>query len=99
MVRKKEMPHKEPQLKRKENDTWQACEVNSSFDSPYNTYMYPGLPPGPIENPGVMALDAVLNPTESNYYYFMADVYGDGTVYYAETLEQHNQNVAKYLGQ
>jgi len=83
----------------KENDTWQACEVNSQFDSPYNTYMYPGLPPGPIENPGVKALEAVLNPTESNYYYFMADVYGDGTVYYAETLEEHNQNVAKYLGQ
>lgn len=81
----------------KDNDSWQACEVNSDFESPYNTYKYPGLPPGPIENPGVKAMNAVLNPIESNYLYFMADVYGDGTIYYAETLQEHNANVAKYL--
>ena len=74
-----------------------ACEVNSEFDSPYNTYKYPGLPPGPIQNPGIDALKAVLHPARHDYYYFMADVYGDGTVYYAETLEEHNANVAKYL--
>ncbi|MBQ3271810.1 MAG: endolytic transglycosylase MltG [Solobacterium sp.] len=79
------------------DDDWMACEVNSEFDSPYNTYKYPGLPPGPIQNPGVDALRAVLKPAKHDYYYFMADVYGDGTVYYARTLEEHNANVAKYL--
>ncbi len=79
------------------DDDWMNCEVNSDYDSPYNTYLYGGLPPGPIENPGVDALYAVLNPTASSYYYFMADVNGDGTVYYAETIEEHNANVAKYL--
>ena len=78
-------------------DSWKACEVNPTYDSPYNTYMVTGLPPGPILNPGVDAIDAVLNPTESNYYYFMADVYGDGTVYYAETYAQHLALVNKYL--
>jgi len=81
----------------KEVDNWTACEFNGSFESPYNTYLYPGLPPGPIDNPGEMAFDSVLNPIESNYYYFMADVYGDGTIYYAETFEEHSANVAKYL--
>ena len=79
------------------DDDWMACEVNSEFDSPYNTYKYPGLPPGPIQNPGIDALKAVLHPARHDYYYFMADVYGDGTVYYAKTLEEHNANVAKYL--
>ncbi len=83
----------------KDNDTWQACEFNSDFDSPYNTYLHYGLPPGPIENPGKTVLNAVLNPIESDYYFFMADVYGDGTIYYARTLDEHNANVAKYLQQ
>lgn len=81
----------------KEVDNWQACEFNSTFDSPYNTYQYLGLPPGAIENPGIVALKAALDPIESDYYYFMADVYGDGTIYYAETLAEHEANIAKYL--
>ncbi len=81
----------------KETDNWQACEVNPNFDNPYNTYMYNGLTPGPIENAGVNALEAAIHPNQHNYLYFMADVYGDGTIYYAETLEEHNANVAKYL--
>ena len=81
----------------KEVDNWTACEVNSSFESPYNTYMYPGLPPGPIDNPGAASFNSVLNPIESNYYYFMADVCGDGKIYYAESLADHNANVARYL--
>lgn len=79
------------------DDDWQLCEVNPTYDSPYNTYMVQGLPPGPILNPGYDALDAVLHPTESNYYYFMADVYGDGTVYFSETLDQHEALVNQYL--
>ena len=79
-----------------QDDNWWACEVNSDYESPYNTYKYAGLPPGPIENPGRDAIEAVLHPTPSNYLFFMADV-KTGTVYYAETLEEHNANVRKYL--
>lgn len=78
-------------------DNWMRCEVNSNVDSPYNTYKYKGLPPGPILNPGVMALDAVLHPNKSDYLYFMADVNGDGTVYYSKTLAEHEAYVRKYL--
>lgn len=78
---------------------WVSCEVNYDFDSPYNTYMYNGLPPGAILNPGEQAIEATLNPDTSakKYFYFMADVEGDGTIYFAETLEEHEANVAKYL--
>lgn len=78
-------------------DNWMECEVNPDFDSPYNTYMYSGLPPGPILNPGKSAIEATLNPSVSDYLYFMADVYGDGTVYYARTYDEHVENVRKYL--
>ena len=76
-------------------ENWLACEANADFESPYNTYKYPGLPPGPIVNAGEDAIEAVLNPTESDYYYFMADV-DTGVVYYAKTLEEHNANVAAH---
>lgn len=78
-------------------DDWKKCEVNPNFESPYNTYKYAGLPPGPILNSGKEAIDAVLNPTNSEYLFFMADVYGDGKVYYAKTYEEHSKNVRKYL--
>ena len=84
-------------IDKEKSDSWKSCEVNPTFDSPYNTYMVQGLPPGPILNPGADAIEAVLAPTESDYYYFMADVYGDGTVYYAETYAQHLALVNKYL--
>ena len=81
----------------RDTDSWKACEVNSDYDSPYNTYLHTGLPPGPILNPGRDELNAVLNPDTSmdGYYYFMADV-TTGKIYYAKTLEEHNANVAKY---
>lgn len=78
-------------------DNWQACEVNVDFVSPYNTYRNVGLTPGPIENPGINAIDSVLHAPETNYFFFMADVCGDGTVYFAETEDEHYANVAKYL--
>ena len=86
-------------IDKEQDDDWQKCEVSADrLDyNPYNTYQNAGLPPGAILNPGVKAIEAVLNPTESNYYYFMADVYGDGSVYYAETLAEHEANCAKYL--
>lgn len=82
--------------KTKEDD-WTKCEVNPDFESLYNTYKYAGLPPGPILNPGYDALLATLQPTKSDYMFFMADVYGDGTVYYSKTLEEHQAYVNKYL--
>lgn len=81
----------------KQTDGWQACEMNSDFDSPYNTYLNGGLPPGGIENAGAAAIEAAIHPADTDYYYFMADVCGDGTVYYAQTIDEHNANVNTYL--
>lgn len=65
------------------------------LDSPYNTYVYRGLPPTPISNPGLEAIEAVLNPTESTYLYYLTAP--DGTFYYAESFEEHKRNKARYL--
>ncbi len=83
----------------KQEDNWQTCEVNPDYESPYNTYKHTGLTPGPIENAGEAAILAAINPADTNYLYFMAEVCpgGDGTVHYAETLDEHNANVSKYL--
>lgn len=72
------------------------CEVNTHIDSPYNTYKNPGLPIGPILNPGEDAIKAVLHPKDNDYLYFVADIYGDGKVYYAKTLEEQEANIDKY---
>jgi UPF0755 protein len=64
-----------------------------SFQSAYNTYTHPGLPPGPIGNPGRSSLEAALHPAQTDYFYFVSD--GNGHHRFSRSLEEHNQNVAK----
>jgi UPF0755 protein len=65
-----------------------------AFDSPYNTYVYFGLPPGPISAPAADTMLAVVQPSDTNYLYFVAK--GDGSHAFAETLEGHIANIEKY---
>lgn len=67
------------------------------FDSPYNTYLYPGLPPGPICNPGLSSIRAALYPAPTEYYYFVAK--GDGQHLFAETYQEHLNNIASLRGE
>lgn len=69
--------------------------ADTQVDSPYNTYKYPGLPIGPISNPGDAAIEAALNPQENPYFYYLTTP--DGTVVYARTNEEHALNKARYL--
>jgi UPF0755 protein len=62
--------------------------------SPYNTYTHPGLPPGPIGNPGKSSLDAAMHPAATDYFYFVSD--GNGHHRFAHDLDEHNRNVAAY---
>jgi UPF0755 protein len=62
--------------------------------SPYNTYRHLGLPPGPIANPGRASLEAVLNPAQTSYLYFVSK--NDGTHFFSSTLEEHNRAVVRY---
>jgi UPF0755 protein len=64
------------------------------FDSPYNTYRYPGLPPGPIASPGKGALEAVALPADVDYLYFVSR--NDGSHVFARTLDEHNRNVRRW---
>ncbi len=82
-----------------EYDSWRDCENldNQQIDSPYNTYLYKGLPVGPITNPSEQSIVATLNPIDNDYLFFIADIYGDGTVIYAKTYAEHLVNVEKYL--
>jgi len=63
-------------------------------ESPYNTYLHPGLPVGPIGNPGIDSISAVLYPEKSSFLYFFA---AKGTTYYSKTLDEHEAKIAKYL--
>jgi UPF0755 protein len=70
----------------------------SDLDSPnpYNTYRNPGLPPGPIANPGLASLKAAISPEKTNYIYFVAKPDGSGAHVFSETLAQHNAAVIEY---
>lgn len=77
-------------------NTYEVTTEDLKADSPYNTYLHAGLPPGPINNPGLDAILAAITPTESNYLYYLSD--SDGEMHYAVTHSQHLVNRAKYLG-
>ncbi|MEM8523857.1 MAG: endolytic transglycosylase MltG [Bacteroidota bacterium] len=72
--------------------TW----YHTKFDSPYNTYIYKGLPPGPISMASISSIDAVLNAENHDYYYFCAKGDGSGYHNFAKTLKQHNANAKTY---
>ncbi len=69
--------------------------ADTQFDSPYNTYVNKGLPPGPISTVSVDAVRAALDPTPSDYYYYLHD--SDGQIHYATTLDGHERNKSLYL--
>lgn len=70
--------------------------IDTSIESPFNIYWRVGLMPGPVNSPSLSAIEAVLNANATDYYYFVADV-TTGTVYFANTIEEHDQNVATYV--
>jgi UPF0755 protein len=65
------------------------------IDSPYNTYKYPGLTPGPIANAGASSIEAALLPAETDYLYFLATSTGD--VLFSKTLDEHNQKKSQHI--
>ncbi|WP_373761021.1 endolytic transglycosylase MltG [Streptococcus ferus] len=70
--------------------------IDTSIDSPYNIYKNTGLMPGAVDNPGLSAIKATIEPDSTDYLYFVADV-TTGNVYYAKTYDEHEANVEKYV--
>lgn len=73
-----------------------SSSADLNINSPYNTYKYAGLPPTPICNPSLSSIQAVLNPTKTDYYYFL-HIQPSGEVIYSKTFAEHIQNKQKYL--
>lgn len=69
--------------------------AETKFDSPYNTYLYKGLPPGPVSNPGLSSLEAAIYPEDSQYNYFLSDPKTGKTIF-SKTFQEHIANKAKY---
>lgn len=75
---------------------WKADAFKlKSQDSPYNTYLYTGLPPTPISNPGIDSILAALYPKSNDYYFYLHD--SDGLIHFAKNQSEHNANVRKYI--
>lgn len=75
----------------KKNLTYYDLQI----DSPFNTRKNPNLPPAPICNPGIEAIEAVVNPKDTSYWFYLSD--NKGTMHYAKTIDEHNNNITKYL--
>jgi UPF0755 protein len=76
-------------------DNWWQPIFDTKYPSLYNTYLYPGLPPGPICNPGLASIQAAKNPQSSSYWYYLTG--SDGITRYADNLTQHHLNIDKYV--
>ena len=81
---------------KKESSCLPITQSDKNTDSLFNTYRYRGLPPHPIGNPGVDAILAVMNPTETPYWFYLSDPETKKTVF-SKTLDEHNNNIVKYL--
>jgi UPF0755 protein len=77
-------------------ETHRVTQFHTTFQSPYNTYIHTGLPPGPISMAAIPTIDAVLNPEKHNYLYFCAKPDDSGTHAFAATLQGHNVNVDRF---
>lgn len=73
----------------------ELTEEDLEIDSPFNSYNNEGLPPAPIANPGIASIEAVLEPTQTDYLYYLTG--DDGTFHYAKTFEEHKKNKARYI--
>lgn len=76
-------------------NTFELTLDDLTIDSPYNTYVYKGLPVGPIANPGLESMRDAINPIPSEYLFYLSD--SDGNMHYSETFEGHKQNKSRYL--
>ena len=74
----------------------QSTYEDLKVDSPYNTYKYSGLPPGPISNPGIEAIKAVIYPEKTDYFYFLTKK-ENGEAVFSKTYQEHLKNKYKYL--
>lgn len=78
-------------------EDWTKCEVIQDSSDPYNTYQISGFPPGAICNPGKDAIKAVLYPEQTDYFFFIGDVCGDGGTIFAKTYDEQLENQKEYL--
>lgn len=82
-------------LKVNGKSTYELTRDDLATDSPYNTYLYRGLPPAPISSPGLDSILAAVKPIETPFLYYLSEE--DGTIHYAEDLEEHNRNKILYI--
>lgn len=76
-------------------DTYAPSPTDLKVESPYNTYLHKGLPPGPINNPGLDSINAALHPTPTDYLFYLTG--SDNLMHYARTYPEHQSNLKKYL--